>query len=114
MSKLPFQKVVVFFCLIGFSFSFTLCSEQKVKIIKKDAELKTLPQVESPMIVGLPLGGEFSIAQRISEEWIKISLPPNKDGIVQSGYVPVSLIKIIDVPEGRMESSVGVQLSFGF
>jgi hypothetical protein len=103
MIKHPFLKVVVFFCLIGFSFSFAFCSEQKVKIIKKDAELKTLPQVESLTIVGLPLGAEFSIAERISEEWIKISLPPNKDGIVKSGYVQVSFIQIIDVAGYRTD-----------
>ena len=63
-----------------------------------------MPLIESPTIVGLPLGAEFSIAQRISEEWIKINLPPNKDGIVQSGYVQVSYIQIIDVPENRIET----------
>lgn len=104
MSKHPFLKVVVFFCLVGFSFSVALCSEQKVKVIKKDAELKIRPQVESTTIAELPLGGEFSIAERISEEWIKISLPPNKDGVVQSGYVQVSFIQIINVPVDLIES----------
>jgi len=104
MDKHPFLRVVVFFCLFGFSFSVALCSEQKVKIIKKDAELKTLPQVESQTIVRLPFGAEFSITERISEEWIEISLPPNKNGIVQSGYVRVSFIKIVDVAGYQTDS----------
>ncbi len=104
MNKHPFLKVVVFFCLIGFSFSVALCSEQKVRVIKKDAELKILPQVESTTIAGLPLGGEFLIEERISEEWIKISLPPNKDGIVQSGYVQVSFVQFLNLQEESRES----------
>jgi hypothetical protein len=104
MSKRPFFKVVILFCLIVFSFSFPLYAEQKVRVIKKDAELKTLPQVESLTIARLPLGGEYSIAERISEEWIKISLPPDEGGIVQSGYAQVSFLQFIDVPEGRGES----------
>jgi hypothetical protein len=63
-----------------------------------------MPQVESQTILALPLGGEFSIAEKISEEWIKISLPPNKDGIVQSGYVQVSFVQIINVADERIES----------
>ncbi len=104
MRKNPFLKVVVAFCLICFSFFFPLYAEQKVRVIKKDAELKTLPQVESPTIVTLPVGGEFSIAEKISEEWIKISLPADKDGNVQSGYVQVSFVGFFNVTEGGIES----------
>ena len=99
-----FLKVAALFCLIGFSFAYPAYAEQKVKILKENAELKTLPQVGSLTIARLPLGGEFSIAERISEEWIKISLPPDKDGIVQSGYVQVPFVGFVDVPEGGEES----------
>jgi len=104
MRKNKLLKAGMLFCLFGFIFTFPLYSEQKVRVIKKDAELKTLPQVESLTIARLPLGGEYSIAERISEEWIKISLPPGKDGNVQSGYVQVSFVGFINVPENRIES----------
>jgi hypothetical protein len=72
--------------------------EQKVRVIKKGAELKIEASIESQTIMGLPLGGEFAIDTIPSLDWVKIKLPPNKDGIILSGFLHVSYIEFIGAP----------------
>jgi len=73
-------------------------SEKKVRIVKSGAELKSNSSLDSETIMDLPVGAEFEIDRRISEDWIKIKLPPNKVGIVISGYVQIKFISIVDAP----------------
>ncbi|MHA1381300.1 MAG: outer membrane beta-barrel protein, partial [Candidatus Helarchaeota archaeon] len=47
---------------------------------------------KSLIIKHLPLGSEFNIVEVIGK-WIKINLPPDKDGIVITGYVQKSFVE---------------------
>ncbi len=68
------------------------CQTNKVRVIKKDAELKLKPNNESLTIMNLPIGGEFDIEETIGE-WIKVKLPPDKDGIILTGYINSSFLE---------------------
>jgi len=76
--------------LLIFFFSNDLfCQTNKVRVIKKDAELKLKPNNESLTIMNLPIGGEFDIEETIGE-WVRVKLPPDKDGIVVTGFIHTS------------------------
>ena len=68
------------------------CQTNKVTVTKKDAVLKLKPSNESLTIMELPLGSEFDIVET-SGEWIKVRLPPDKDGIVLTGYINSSFLE---------------------
>lgn len=67
----------------------------KIRIIKENAALKIKPIDESLSILVLPIGASFE-AEDQGGDWVKIKLPPNKDGIVITGYVHKSFIEFED------------------
>ena len=84
---------VTFFSIILIFSSNSLCSQKsKIKIAKKDAVLRLKPNSESMIIEKLPIGSEFDV-EKTFDEWIKIKLPPDKDGIVIIGYVHCSFVE---------------------
>jgi len=70
-----------------------LSKKVQVVVIKEDAVLKLDPNDESMIIRKLPLGALLN-AKQILNEWIKIELMPNKDGIVVVGYVKSSFVRL--------------------
>lgn len=60
--------------------------EIKIRVIKQGAVLKLKPNEESLTIKKLPVGALLNSLESIGE-WIKIKLPPDKDGIVITGYI---------------------------
>ncbi len=94
LSKL-WRTSTIIFLIIFLSGFYSLCFSQevKVRIVKKDAVLRLEPDKNSVVIRELPLGTEFR-AEEIIGQWIKLALPPDKDGIVVVGYVHKSFIEI--------------------
>lgn len=60
-------------------------------MIKQGAVLKLKPNEESLTVKNLPLGSVFDVEETLGE-WIKIKLPPDKDGIVIIGYIHSSFV----------------------
>lgn len=93
-NKKPKERILNF--VISFVFIYQVFSlnfiysddkqEKEIRVIKENAELRLLPDNESLIIKNLPLGSIFTI-EEISDEWIKIKLPPNQDGIIVTGYI---------------------------
>jgi len=85
---------IIFFILFFLLFSARgiFCQTNKVRIIKEKAVLKLKPNNESLTIINLPIGGEFDVEETIGE-WVKVKLPPDKDGIILTGYISLSFLE---------------------
>jgi hypothetical protein len=87
-----FFSIALVQLLISFFPNDLFCQTNKVRVIKKDAELKLKPNNESLTIMNLPIGGEFDIEETIGE-WVRVKLPPDKDGIILTGYINSSFLE---------------------
>lgn len=79
---------VIFFATPSYFYS----QEAKIRIVKEDAVLRLKPNNESIEIRKLPIGSEFLVEEPLGE-WITIKLPPDKDGIIITGYVHNSYVE---------------------
>lgn len=66
--------------------------ETKVRVIKEGAVLRLKPESESIIINNLPLGA-FLDAEETIGEWVKVKLPPDKNGVVVTGYILSSFVE---------------------
>ena len=58
----------------------------QVRVIKQNAVLRIKPKNDAVIIKKLPLGALLEVEEEIGE-WLKISLPPDEDGFVLTGYL---------------------------
>lgn len=58
----------------------------QVRVIKNDAVLRLKPKDDAVVLRKLPLGVLLDIEEQI-DDWLQISLPPDKDGFVVTGYL---------------------------
>jgi len=57
-----------------------------IRIIKKNAVFKVTPSNDGVVIKKLPLGALFEVEEEL-DEWLKIKLPPDKDGFLLTGFI---------------------------
>lgn len=69
-----------------------ISSGDVIRISSKDAVLRLDPNHKSTIIRTLPIGASFIVEETIGD-WIKLKLPPDKDGLVVIGYVYKSHVK---------------------
>jgi hypothetical protein len=99
---------LIFISLVVSS-NIALSQENKIRIVNKGAELKLKPSFDSLTIMELPIGGELLLEERLGE-WLKIKLPPNKDGIVQTGYVHLSFVEYLMKQEPQKVKTIDIPL----
>ena len=58
----------------------------QVRVIKQNAVLRIKPKNDSVIIKNLPLGALLDVEEE-REGWLKITLPPDEDGFVLTGYL---------------------------
>jgi hypothetical protein len=58
----------------------------QIRVIKQNAELRIKPKEETVVIKKLPLGALLDVEEEIGD-WLKISLPPDEDDFVLTGYL---------------------------
>ncbi|MHA1381301.1 MAG: OmpW family outer membrane protein [Candidatus Helarchaeota archaeon] len=104
----------IFFHLIIFITAINLLPQEskelKVRVIIKDAPLRLKPNSDSLIIKRLPLGAELDFVKEMGQ-WIKIKLPPDKDGIVIEGYIHQSMVerlyeKLLEPPKIKEEKPI--------
>jgi len=96
-TKVAFFSIGLFSIAMIFSTLNLYSQEKKIRIIKEDAVVKLKPNNESIVIKKLRLGSVLSVEETIGE-WVKIKLPPDKDGIVVTGYIHSSLVEFEIAP----------------
>jgi hypothetical protein len=67
-------------------------SFSQVRVIKKGAVLRLKPKEDAVVIGNLPLGALLDVEEQL-DDWLRISLPPDKDGFVVTGYLHRSFIE---------------------
>ena len=58
----------------------------QVRVIKQNAVLRITPKNGAVVIKKMPLGALLDVEDEIGD-WLKISLPPDEDGFVLTGYL---------------------------
>ncbi len=75
---------------------------QKVRVIVLKADIRLRPDKESMSLSQMTGGAILESSGKIGE-WYKISLPPDEDGFIVSGYIHQSNVKIYDKEEETPE-----------
>ncbi len=101
MKKLKKAFVLMTFISLMFCLSnlvFALDKEVKVTVQKGNVRVK--PSLQSTVIGRVPLGASFKVLET-EGEWFKISLPPDEDGFVISGYIHSSVVEVSEVEKAE-------------
>jgi hypothetical protein len=64
----------------------------QVRVIKANAVLRLKPIKESVVLKKLPLGALLDVDEEI-DDWLKITLPPDEDDFVITGYLQRSFVE---------------------
>jgi hypothetical protein len=89
--KLHFTLFIGLFGL----FSFTLSgAPQTVRVIQVDGVVHLDPDMESRVVMNVPPGAALDVIEKTGE-WFKVSLPPNDEGIVVTGYIHENAVEMI-------------------
>ncbi|UCE41238.1 MAG: hypothetical protein JSV17_17700 [Candidatus Aminicenantes bacterium] len=64
----------------------TSAEHDQVRVIKQNAVLRIKPKNGAVIIKKLPLGALLEVEEEIGD-WLKITLPPDEDGFVLTGYL---------------------------
>ena len=64
----------------------TSAEYDQVRVIKQNAVLRIKPKNGAVIIKKLPLGALLELEEEIGD-WLKITLPPDEDGFVLTGYL---------------------------
>jgi len=92
-TSLKILTLFVFFSILFVYMAVHLYSQEtKIRIIKENAVLKLEPKHDSLTIKELALGTELEVIGSF-DSWIKVKLPPDKDGIIVTGYIHLSFIE---------------------
>jgi hypothetical protein len=70
----------------------TSAEYDQVRVIKQNAVLRIKPKNGAVIIKKLPLGALLELEEEIGD-WLKITLPPDEDGFVLTGYLHQSFIE---------------------
>jgi hypothetical protein len=68
------------------SFQAASAEFNQVRVIKDNAVLRIKPKNGTVIIKKLPLGALLDVEEEL-DDWLKIKLPPDKDGFVLIGYL---------------------------
>jgi hypothetical protein len=68
------------------TFQETSSEYDQVRVIKQNAVLRIKPKDGAVIITKLPLGALLDVDEEM-DDWLKISLPPDEDGFILTGYL---------------------------
>lgn len=60
--------------------------DNSVRIVKKNAVLRIKPSNTGSIVKSLPLGALLEV-EEAKEEWLRVKLPPDKEGFIVMGYI---------------------------
>ncbi len=89
--KIFFTTLTGLFCLLSIT---AYGTPQKVRVIQIDATVHLEPDFESGVLMSVPPGAVLNMVEK-TEDWFKISLPPNDEGIMVTGYIHGNAVEII-------------------
>jgi len=72
-------------------------SKLKVEVIVTTANVRSAPDLAASIVTRLPKGTVLE-AEKAEGPWFKVTLPPDKEGIVKTGYMHQSVVKAVEGP----------------
>lgn len=88
--------ISLMFCLSNLVFAL----DKEVKVTVQRGNVRVKPSLQSTVIGRVPLGASFKVLET-EGEWFKISLPPDEDGFVISGYIHSSVVEVSEVEKAE-------------
>lgn len=85
--------VLLLFVLVTTTFVFS--EVLKIRVIASAANIRLKPTVQSAILLTAPLGAVLDVIRQ-EESWYFVQLPPNKDGIVVTGFIHQSVVEVIE------------------
>ena len=90
MKKRQLLMVLSLICVL-FLFEMGEAATVMLTVKATKANIRLKPSLESTVITQAPMGAVLTSTAK-EGEWFLISLPPNKDGVVVSGYIHQSVV----------------------
>jgi hypothetical protein len=105
-SKMYFTLFIGLFCLCSVALA---GGPQTVRVIQVDAVVHLDPDIESRVLMNVPPGAALNVVEKAGE-WFKVSLPPDDEGIVVTGYIHENAVEMIAVePAGGKQEQIETQ-----
>ena len=101
MRSLKTILALVLFVLIAANFIFS--DDQKVRVTASKANIRLRPTTQSTIVSAVPLGAVLEVIKK-EGNWYFVKLPPDKKGILVTGYIHQSIVEIIEEME-RIEKA---------
>jgi len=89
----PIKLIGLFSFLVHFSVAYAAPEETTARVIREGAVLRQSADNESPVMMSLPLGAVVDV-EEVLEGWLKVKVPPGKDGIVIIGFINSSFVEL--------------------
>lgn len=75
-------------------------AETVLKVIVSAAKIREKPDIASPVVTTVAMSTLLA-SQGKEGRWFKVSLPPNGDGRVLSGFIHETVVKVLSSPEDQ-------------
>jgi len=98
--------IISIICLSVVLFSCLLSAAEKIIVINERANIRLKPDLKSNLICTVSKGTILEFYEKTGE-WYKVNLPPDKNGLVVTGYIHSSVVKIVTkrvIPEKPVSS----------
>jgi hypothetical protein len=106
MKKRLVLLILSLFCVL-FLFEMGEAAEVSLTVKTAKANIRLQPSLESAVITQAPMGAVLTSTAK-EGEWFLISLPPNKEGVVVSGYIHQSVVIVSEekMPTDAVEKNI--------
>jgi len=98
MMKHPVWKVglaAVLFLAVPLAAASGQASKLKVEVSVTTANVRSAPDLTASIVTRLPKGTVLE-AEKAEGPWFKVTLPPDKEGVVKTGYMHQSVVKAVE------------------
>ena len=98
--------IISIICLSVILFSCLLSAAEKIIVINERANIRLKPDLKSNLICTVSKGTILEFYEKTGE-WYKVNLPPDKNGLVVTGYIHSSVVEIVTkkvIPEKPVSS----------
>lgn len=98
-SRIIFVFIVLFMLSLLLTVVIGEAAELRLRVKVPNANIRLKPTTESMIISQIPVGAMLKSVGTVGE-WYKIDLPPDKDGVVVTGYIHQTMVEIMEeVPQ---------------
>lgn len=94
-SRMTFVFIALFLLSLLLTVVIGEAAELKLRVKVPNANIRLKPATESMIILQAPVGAILKSVGTVGE-WYKIDLPPDKDGVVVTGYIHQTMVEVME------------------